>query len=68
MIDGGEIMEKSTITPTGPDEEIESAKLDLALLKENYAYQSFFKKLKHNPYQVCPGLIRPNEKALCHMT
>lgn len=43
-------------------DDFESAKLKLALLKENFEYQIFFEKLKNDPYKTCPELKRPDEK------
>jgi hypothetical protein len=40
---------------------LEKAKLKLALLKENFEFQEFYKLLKSDSFEICPELRRPNE-------
>jgi hypothetical protein len=39
----------------------ESAKLKLALLKENFNFERFYEELENDPYSVCPELRRTDE-------
>lgn len=51
---------------SGDLESIESAKLKLVLLKENFKYQEFFKNLLKDVYLNCPQLEKPDEKNMTY--
>jgi hypothetical protein len=41
--------------------DLDTAKLRLALVKENFDFRRFFEKLRDDPYATCPELRKPNE-------